>query len=37
MPKYIANQFGWNYAHVSALWQHYGWVNQDEAEVARTK
>ena len=34
-PDYLKNQFNWNYDHVSSLWNHFGWINQDEATLAR--
>ncbi|KAJ3988481.1 sphingomyelin phosphodiesterase [Lentinula detonsa] len=31
-----ANQYSWNYDHVSALWEHEGWLNGSAVQAART-
>ncbi|KAJ3761911.1 sphingomyelin phosphodiesterase [Lentinula raphanica] len=31
-----ANQFSWNYDHVSALWEHEGWLNGSAVQTAKT-
>ncbi|TAQ83384.1 hypothetical protein B7494_g8293 [Chlorociboria aeruginascens] len=34
LPGPLGKQFSWNYDHVSALWQHNGWLNETEAQQA---
>lgn len=34
LPGPLGKQFSWNYEHVSALWQHNGWLNSTEASQA---
>lgn len=33
---YLAEQFSWNYDHVSSLWEYEGWINETVANYART-
>lgn len=34
LPGPLGKQFSWNYDHVSALWQHNGWLSKTDAEEA---
>ncbi|PQE29453.1 ser thr phosphatase family protein [Rutstroemia sp. NJR-2017a WRK4] len=34
MPGPLGQQFSWNYDHVSALWQHNGWLSAEDAKEA---
>lgn len=34
LPGPLGQQFSWNYNHVSALWQHNGWLSAAEASQA---
>ncbi|TVY82540.1 Sphingomyelin phosphodiesterase [Lachnellula suecica] len=36
LPGPLGKQFSWNYDHVSALWQHNGWLSSSEAKQAAT-
>jgi sphingomyelin phosphodiesterase len=36
LGDYLKDQFSWNYAHLAALWQHAGWIKEDEANLVRT-
>jgi len=35
-PDYLSDQFSWNYDHVASLWKHYGWLDTDATQQART-
>ncbi|CZT40532.1 related to acid sphingomyelinase [Rhynchosporium secalis] len=34
LPGPLGKQFSWNYNHVSALWKHNGWIDEETAEQA---
>ena len=36
-PQYLADAFSWNYNHLSSLWEHFGWINEDVGQQARTQ
>ncbi|KZT61483.1 putative sphingomyelin phosphodiesterase [Calocera cornea HHB12733] len=33
-PAYLADQFSWNYEHISSLWQMNGWIDETAKEYA---
>lgn len=35
-PGRLGEQMSWNFNHLSALWQHEGWISRETAEEART-
>jgi len=35
LPDYIADEFSWNYEHVSRLWEHENWISAGVAKQAR--
>jgi sphingomyelin phosphodiesterase len=35
LPGGLANQFSWNYDHVSALWEDEGWIDSETAQFAK--
>ncbi|KAJ6028749.1 hypothetical protein N7540_004325 [Penicillium herquei] len=36
LPGRLGEQSSWNYKHVAGLWQHEGWISNEEAEEAAT-
>lgn len=36
VPEYLADAFSWNYNHLAALWEHNGWISEDEGQQVRT-
>ena len=35
LPGPLGQQMSWNYEHVSRLWQHEGWIGEEQAKEAR--
>ena len=35
LPGPLGNQYSWNYDHISALWKHEGWIDEQTAAEAR--